>query len=376
MLDVYKDLKAKREKAEADREEAMEDVRRTEENMQATINAAWKQGSDTNGRNYYYNYVTGESTWNPPENWQSKVMDVYVRNVDERGNIYYYNMQTGESQWLPPCCTCGEDSQRWCMDCNLAYCEVHYDLNHAHDADESMQNHTWSAVEYEKEKLKQGEIYCMECKRRAAKKVCTTCWDSYCDECFKLVHHVGALRYHKSITYRKAKMGWTCVKGRMAGEQDYFVHGTTGETTYEKPEELMTDQEKYYYSNFKVHREKAEELVQKVDKLQTDLEEANYERDSILYEAMSGNGNIASILRRREKNGKPTDPKNPNEEPKEDVLGDAMRKASRGGGFFSFFSGIDSHYRQKIMRPSGRARGQDRSNYIKSLIDDGEPAKK
>ena len=41
--------------------------------MRRTIAASWKQGSDPNGRNYFYNYVTGESQWEPPENWQSKV---------------------------------------------------------------------------------------------------------------------------------------------------------------------------------------------------------------------------------------------------------------------------------------------------------------
>ena len=38
-----------------------------------------KQGSDANGRNYYYNYVTGASQWDPPENWAINLADQWVR---------------------------------------------------------------------------------------------------------------------------------------------------------------------------------------------------------------------------------------------------------------------------------------------------------
>jgi hypothetical protein len=84
--------------------------------MKATIAASWKQGSDATGRNYYYNYVTGESRWTPPEDWNVKPADQWVRNVDERGNVYYYNIKTGKSRWLPPCNTCGKQSEKWCME--------------------------------------------------------------------------------------------------------------------------------------------------------------------------------------------------------------------------------------------------------------------
>lgn len=207
MLDEYAALLSARLKAEAERAEAEEDVRRTEENMRATIAASWKQGSDTQGRNYYYNFVTGESRWDPPENWVMKPVDTWVRNKDERGNIYYYNMQTEESRWLPPCSICGEEADKWCADCSVAYCEAHFESLHGENGDEAMQSHTWSAVEYDKDKLQPGEVYCLECKRRTASRMCTTCWDPYCDECFKYTHHGGTLRMHKTIPYRRAKQG-------------------------------------------------------------------------------------------------------------------------------------------------------------------------
>ena len=40
-----------------------------------------KQGSDATGRNYYYNYVTGASQWDPPENWAINLADQWVRNL-------------------------------------------------------------------------------------------------------------------------------------------------------------------------------------------------------------------------------------------------------------------------------------------------------
>ena len=46
------------------------------------------------------------------------------------------------------------------------------------------------------------------------------------------------------------------------------MNGTTGETSYDKPIELMTMQEKVYYDNFKNHQGKAEEHVKTIDKLQ------------------------------------------------------------------------------------------------------------
>ena len=60
-LQAIKDLEAERVRAEDERAQTIEEMKRSEENMKATIAAAWKQGSDASGRNYFYNYVTGES---------------------------------------------------------------------------------------------------------------------------------------------------------------------------------------------------------------------------------------------------------------------------------------------------------------------------
>jgi hypothetical protein len=59
MLDTYKSLDAAKEQAYERRDEAYEEVRKTEDSLAATIAASWRQGSDASGRNYYYNHVTG-----------------------------------------------------------------------------------------------------------------------------------------------------------------------------------------------------------------------------------------------------------------------------------------------------------------------------
>jgi hypothetical protein len=106
-IDIEKKLAAERFKAEFERKLAEEDVQKTNDFLEETINASWKQGSDAAGKNYYYNYVTGASQWDPPDNMKTKIVDTWIKNIDVRGNVYYYNMQTGESSWLPPCSVCG-----------------------------------------------------------------------------------------------------------------------------------------------------------------------------------------------------------------------------------------------------------------------------
>lgn len=362
MLDEFKQLEASRLKAEADRADALEDVRVTEENMQATILASWKQGSDTNGRNYYYNFITGESRWDPPENWTLKVSDAWIRNINERGQVYYYNQQTEESRWLPPCCCCGKEAERWCSECSASYCVEDYTNVHNPEIDEDMGNHTWSAAELTKDVLKPGQAYCIECKKRAATKVCLTCWDNYCNECFKFVHHVGDLRNHDTIGYRRAKQGWSTVKPTDKDARVYYVNGRTGETTYDKPRELMTPSEQEFYDNFMSHRQAAESYVTTIDELQNEVEALKYERDMRLSKE-SGQGGMA----RREKKGDEKAGK-----AGEDVM-NSMKNAKRGP--LAFLSGLSQAYTAKLMQPDNRKRGHKRSEYIKSLLEGQEEQK-
>jgi len=360
MLDEYKRLMEERRVAEEEKRLADEEVQRTEENMAATVAASWKQGADTQGRNYYYNFVTGESRWEPPDNWVMKPLDTWIRQKDERGNVYYFNQQTDESRWLPPCSICGDEAEKWCADCAVAYCEKDFDELHGEDSDEVMKAHIWSAVELDKDVLQPGEVYCLECKRRRASRMCTTCWDPYCDECFKYVHRSGALRFHKSMAYRRAKQGWMCVKGRMEGEKDYYVHGQSGETSYEKPEELMTADELVFYKNFKTHKDASEEHVKKINTLQFELEAVSYERDTILFDQLKGAGVQTDKKKSKGKDSKVA---------AGDLITNALKKGPKGLLNMLTGAGGTQAYRQNILKPDNRSRGKHRSDMIQGLLE-------
>jgi hypothetical protein len=52
-----------------------------------------------------------------------------------------------QNRWLPPCTTCYADAQRYCVDCNLTFCNDHYE--DYHEA-EDMKNHEWRGADTDK----------------------------------------------------------------------------------------------------------------------------------------------------------------------------------------------------------------------------------
>ena len=384
VLNEYRRLEALKVEAYHLRDLAIEDKRRTDENMRATINASWKQGSDVTGKNYYYNYVTGESSWDPPEGWKvPKAIKKWMRQVDDRANIYYYNMETQESAWLPPCHECGEASEKYCTECGTAYCERCFDVVHRLDEannpdDEEQQDlrlHMWSLTEYEKDRLKPGEIYCLECKRRTAVLTCLVCWDAYCKECFKYTHHTGNLKYHKTTTYSKAKNGWMVVKATSADDVDYYVNGKTGVTTYEKPYELMSEDEKRMYGDFLSHQKAAQEHVQTIAALQLKLEEASFERDSILQDAINAGFMGPSVAKAlKSKKSKKQSMDDDIERSQVDVVKEVEKNIKPG--MFDWILGSKTEYLKTILKPKERERGNQKSEYMAKLLADAENDRK
>ena len=49
-----------------------------EEALKQMVHQGWKLGADIAGRNYWYNWVTGESTWIKPAGWKIKQDEVSI----------------------------------------------------------------------------------------------------------------------------------------------------------------------------------------------------------------------------------------------------------------------------------------------------------
>jgi hypothetical protein len=273
-------------------------------------------------------------------------LEHWVRMVDANKTIYYYNTLTGESQWLAVCNVCFHNGEKWCMNCKQSYCDKHYAKKHRNEKDPEhalLRKHKWSKNELalEQEALEQpGDEYCIECNLKPATKLCDTCWDAYCSRCFDLVHHVGQLKQHKGINYRRAKLQWYCVH-LPPPASDIYVNGTTGERTYEKPDALMTSMEKILTENFNTHKVAAEEYSKKIEELQFELEKARYERDKLTLENVSL----------------------------------AQQAKSKGNQSSTATSNKlqDNEYRQMILQPNDRRRGEGRNNQIKQLLEQPIP---
>ncbi|KAJ8604912.1 hypothetical protein CTAYLR_004305 [Chrysophaeum taylorii] len=251
------------------------------ETLELAKRAGWKLGSDAAGNNYYYNWVTGESSAEKPEGWEPEV--TWVENVDVKGNVFYFDQKTGTSSWFPPCAACqAAEAKKICLDCDdLRCCDACFDEAH--------RDHRWrlddaSSGRRRKDALANGERYCVACDSRRATIVCRVCRDAYCDACFDESHKFGALASHGRVPFDEFRKGWHEVKGRVEGEQTYYFNATTGESTHQKPQALMLDEELREHRRYLEFFDSANKYCRQVEELQIELERLQYEKDTTLYE--------------------------------------------------------------------------------------------
>lgn len=253
------------------------------EAVEAMKRSGWKLGSDAEGKNYFFNWVTGESSWEVPHGWEPLPEEIWVKNMDAKGNVFYFNQLTEETAWFPPCGVCGQvEAKRVCFGCGQKnYCQECFLQSHK---TAEFKDHEWKAADREKEVLVAGERHCLHCHLAKATCMCNVCRDAYCDTCFSEVHHGGALAKHDKIPWTEAKAGWQTVEGRVEGEATYYFHNTTGERTYDKPLELMLTAERTENERASKYLDAIKSNNRTIEKLQTQVEALRYEKDTKWYE--------------------------------------------------------------------------------------------
>ena len=61
----------------------------------------WSSHTSSNGKTYFYDQQTGESSWDEPDD-PSLGVDAWVEHKSSAGHTYFYNKRTQETQWDPP----------------------------------------------------------------------------------------------------------------------------------------------------------------------------------------------------------------------------------------------------------------------------------
>jgi len=244
--------------------------------------SGWKMGSDQFGQNYYYNVITGETSWTKPEGWVPPEDEVWVKNVTDKGLTFYFNQISGETAWFPPCDSCREmEGKKICFDCSLTLCNSCFARIHA---EEGKEEHRWRAADQEKEELEQGEQHCVHCETRKAERTSTLGRDSYCVECWNEIFSHGWLKTVEWIPYWEFKKGWQAVSSRNPKDPPYYFNPKTGEETYDKPLELMLPEERAEHQKFQEFKTASEKYVKQIEKLQHDKEALEYEKDMRFFE--------------------------------------------------------------------------------------------
>eukprot|EP00597_Dinobryon_sp_UTEXLB2267_P012194 CAMPEP_0170117724 /NCGR_PEP_ID=MMETSP0020_2-20130122/13182_1 /TAXON_ID=98059 /ORGANISM="Dinobryon sp., Strain UTEXLB2267" /LENGTH=212 /DNA_ID=CAMNT_0010346381 /DNA_START=975 /DNA_END=1613 /DNA_ORIENTATION=- len=184
--------------------------------------------------------------------------------------------------------------------------------------------------------------------------------------------HVGSLLLHRAINYEKARTSqWiriracinnasnTSAKNTMIAVDDYYVHGLTGESVYETPIELMTAEEKALKKAFDKTQRKLEDSVQSLEKLQYEIEKFKFERDTMLED----------LAHEKEHGGKKKKEMNANNAVNMNNNGANNEKKGLLAGVSALTTGIDLQYKDMLLKPSDRRRGQGRTDYLKSLLE-------
>jgi len=78
-LDAEREQRRRVEAARHERRDAEKAQELAEQALKQVELSSWKMGADEEGTNYYYNWVTGESSYEKPEGWYPPAEEVWLR---------------------------------------------------------------------------------------------------------------------------------------------------------------------------------------------------------------------------------------------------------------------------------------------------------
>ena len=78
-LDAEREQRRRVEAARHERRDAEKAQELAEQALKQVELSSWKMGADEEGNNYYYNWVTGESSYEKPEGWYPPAEEVRLR---------------------------------------------------------------------------------------------------------------------------------------------------------------------------------------------------------------------------------------------------------------------------------------------------------
>ncbi|CAB1110547.1 unnamed protein product [Ectocarpus sp. CCAP 1310/34] len=170
--------------------------------------------------------MTRESSLERPEGWIILPSERWRKQTNDKGLAYYLDLETGETHWFPPCEQCYKrEGEKICMDCEeQVYCGRCWTMAHK---EEDMAGHVWKGADSGK----------MPCAASVTLE-------------FTGVDTARTTKSRRTPSPRKA--------GRTDNEPTYYFNASTGESTFDKPQDLMLPEELVEHLRFLKYKETSE----------------------------------------------------------------------------------------------------------------------
>lgn len=175
------------------------------------------------------------------------------------------------------CCDCNDRlASRQCEECDEQFCAACFEIVHAHSVNKY--DHLWSPIDIVKDELSnEKDVYCIDCDRRRATKLCNLCGDGFCDVCFETAHEKGKKQHHTWIPWESFAQvnDWLEIWDDKANTKLYF-NLETKESTTKKPFAMKSGVERHqlqFEEREQLQKRKQLELESELIKLKEQIKE-------------------------------------------------------------------------------------------------------